>query len=787
MGTNYQKDSLQGIPTSTDINDNLTKIQEALKESLSRVSTGNNLMQTELDMNNNHIYNLPEPTEPDEPVRKRDNEEWVDEVQGYLSLVEADADRAENNANLAVASADAAQQSENAAEAAAAGAQQSEVQADLSAADAQQSEEEARESALNAIDAAEASGPYAIYATRAAANAALASEDIPDGQWIRVLSDETAGGTTWVYRNNSGTFVDGQEQNVAKLITYENGLTAQQAFPAIPVDNVKALCDAWYLRIDGLQLKMRAFFSNNDDGGGDVYYDADRPRSTANGVTIIDPTSIGTLSDTSLGTIYDQQGTGVGTGCFVRLDASILAPSGRAHRLTPVMAGAMADGITDDAVPIQQCAKVLRLLRNTDGSLIAATSSLLDLESRKYKISSEIMLDGVNTESWVNIRGTNALVIGGGKGTNNCFVYEKTRRIEIYGVEFQSFNKAIKFDTNNVAGAIVNIDRCGSHNNSVFIDSTSFTKSRSTVLNVSRCWSDARTDTAIISHCDVLNVTGSSFQHANSGNSIFYVDSRAVFDGCLFVPYPGARVANSRWADLHMSDETRSITFRDCRISGEGGGITAVYVMGQGAGGSRTLNYVTFRGGYVSAGSGGPDNLGGAVILADNGASSFTPNFIGFYGANVVSSWLVKTESGLPVSNPSPVGFRISYDEFIKYTTEAAGLSFLVEDQLKPFVDLSSRAGTHQITSPPSGGSLDTSIAGQIILTLTSATTITDLANGIQGHRIYITNRSISNNITLQDISNGSNMHLGGADLQLAADQTVMLYYLDSTENWWLA
>ena len=69
---------------------------------------------------------------------------------------------------------------------------------------------------------------------------------------------------------------------------------------------------------DGFGVELRAFYSSTDTGGGRFYWDSDRNKASANGGTIIDPNTIGTLSATSLGTFLDVQGTGVGTGCWVR-------------------------------------------------------------------------------------------------------------------------------------------------------------------------------------------------------------------------------------------------------------------------------------------------------------------------------------------------------------------------------------------------------------------------------------------------------------------------------------
>lgn len=126
MGTNYTVEPLSGRLTATDINDNLNKIQDALEATLSRLNSANNLIQVDLDMNNNHIYNLPVATEPNEPVRFQQFQDILADIESDLTDAQAAADAAAASATSAAASASSAQQSEIEAEAAAADAQQSE-------------------------------------------------------------------------------------------------------------------------------------------------------------------------------------------------------------------------------------------------------------------------------------------------------------------------------------------------------------------------------------------------------------------------------------------------------------------------------------------------------------------------------------------------------------------------------------------------------------------------------------------------------------------------------------
>lgn len=89
---------LTAAPT---INNNSTLIEQALENTLSRDGTSPNEMNSDLDMNNHRIYNLPAPVDNSEPVRKQD---ILDIYDNFDALEEAVA--------AAAASAAAAQEAE---------------------------------------------------------------------------------------------------------------------------------------------------------------------------------------------------------------------------------------------------------------------------------------------------------------------------------------------------------------------------------------------------------------------------------------------------------------------------------------------------------------------------------------------------------------------------------------------------------------------------------------------------------------------------------------------------
>lgn len=71
------------------INLNLTRISTALEQTLSRDGTVPNEMNTDLDMNDHRIYNLPEPVGGTEPLRRKDADEILGLVDEFQAVIDA--------------------------------------------------------------------------------------------------------------------------------------------------------------------------------------------------------------------------------------------------------------------------------------------------------------------------------------------------------------------------------------------------------------------------------------------------------------------------------------------------------------------------------------------------------------------------------------------------------------------------------------------------------------------------------------------------------------------------
>ena len=141
----------------------------------------------------------------------------------------------------------------------------------------------------------------------------------------------------------NGDYSGGGSTLRADLASHDAGKGAELV-ARLKADSMFSLVSLPVPTTDGFGVELRAFYSGTDAGGGRFYWDANRNKSSANGGTIIDPTTPGTLSATSLGTFLNVQGTGSGTGCWIRQYNGNVAVT---------WFGAVADEVANDQAAIQ--------------------------------------------------------------------------------------------------------------------------------------------------------------------------------------------------------------------------------------------------------------------------------------------------------------------------------------------------------------------------------------------------------------------------------------------------
>lgn len=91
----------QTVTSLAGINSELTKIQTAIQDTLSRKVDTPNQMESTFDANSNRIINLPEPVSDHEPFRKKDLPIIEATLQPLVNEATAQADRAEQEADTA--------------------------------------------------------------------------------------------------------------------------------------------------------------------------------------------------------------------------------------------------------------------------------------------------------------------------------------------------------------------------------------------------------------------------------------------------------------------------------------------------------------------------------------------------------------------------------------------------------------------------------------------------------------------------------------------------------------
>lgn len=207
--------SIQNDPSAVDtINNNSEIIEDAFDNTLSRDGSTPNQMESNLDMNNNRILNLPRPFNPNEPARLRD-------VGDARSLAE---DAAASAAAAAISASEAEQSSINAATheagagASATAAHASEVAAAASASSASTSAATATTQAGIATTQATNAGNSATAAAGSASSASTSATNAANSA-SSASSSASAASTSATNASNSATAASGSASSAATSAT----------------------------------------------------------------------------------------------------------------------------------------------------------------------------------------------------------------------------------------------------------------------------------------------------------------------------------------------------------------------------------------------------------------------------------------------------------------------------------------------------------------------------------------------------------------------------------------
>lgn len=99
-------------------------------------------------------------------------------------------------------------------------------------------------------------------------------------------------------------------------------------------------------RKEGLRYLVKGYHAGSDVGGGEFYWDGTMPKSSHNGFTVIDPDAV--WDGTAQGLTAFFLSANQGTGCFLLV---------RQEHYSVDQCGALGDGVTNDAVALNQALK----------------------------------------------------------------------------------------------------------------------------------------------------------------------------------------------------------------------------------------------------------------------------------------------------------------------------------------------------------------------------------------------------------------------------------------------
>jgi len=335
--------------------------------------------------------------------------------------------------------------------------------------------------------------------------------------------------------------------------------------------------------------------------------------------------------------------------------------------------GAVGDGVADDTVAIQAAIDAVSYIANTIGSDTITAYPTVYFPFGHYVISSQLNL------TKHNVRSDDAILEG--NGGSIAFAFDSNQHGIVSGIRFQNFTTAIQFDTNNIDGSTFLVEQCTARNCDLFLDTVSYSDSRSTVLRVVQCETDSSVSQFIKAYCDKVHIVDCHVRFDQPNIACMELNSNAKIEGGIYTPYTGVNT-NSRWVDFLDSDRAVSgLAFDNVRFGGEsGGGITLVKNFMPANNNAKSI-IVAFNECTMASALSGEH-----VLLSDDGSNSIAPNIISFKNClrPTSSTLFVKTESGNAiVSTPSNV-FQIFID---KATRTSDGYdSATIESILRPYV-----------------------------------------------------------------------------------------------------
>jgi hypothetical protein len=446
-------------------------------------------------------------------------------------------------------------------------------------------------------------------------------------------------------------------------------------------------------------------------------------------------------------------------------------------------------GVVDVSAKLLLAVKAaVRYARSETGTSFAMQSSVdVDLPAGAiFLLSSQVDVPVANLNYNIKCSGGRATLKGAGVKANKGMVFEALRNLTFQNINFLNFSTATEWDTNNIDTSLIRYIDCEWTDCDLGVDTVSYAASRSTVLvfDRPRCGGVLQ---LVKSFCDMTVINDAHTRNADAAGALIFADSQLIINGGIWTPYVAG--ASARWVDLDNSQSgalgSRSATFNHARFGPESsGGIPIAYswLTGNTDGGTRTtLTHITMNECY--AGSTNVTTPQGLVVLMDNdaGTNTLAPNTISFNGGSLnAANGFVVTENGSPLL--LDIGeFSINIDDAAqtRWGNETVVPSTpIVEAALAKYM---SHWRYENFTNTNTGTiTISVGFRKRIMLNSAAATTVTDLTDALEGHKVTLQFRN--GNTTIQS---GSNFQLeGGVDFVGGTWDTLDLVYDRAGARW---
>jgi hypothetical protein len=512
---------------------------------------------------------------------------------------------------------------------------------------------------------------------------------------------------------------------------------------------INTLSELSFVGSDNDILFVKGYHETGDGGGGIFVYKADEPRSNHNGGTIIDPTKEfpTTWNDTDKQNDWFNT-TNTGSGCWVRQIGEYV---------TPEMFGAKGDGTSDDTKALQQTIDVASTFANK-----------VFLDKGVYLISEDIVLkENVVLESCIKSLGytSNAPIdlikgavirwdINKGKPTNGVLVsnINGDKQIANSGV------LNIVIDANGAENAVVLAgwsEQCVFENVEIIqykeyglkiIPTTKGIPNNETIFKNIRLVGKKNSNGLYLDNVEsclfesfVFDISSTEDNNAEIGINIYNNCNRNTF------------------INTHIENYNKPI--RIGTIGVDNNSNNNIFISGN-------IGYKDYEASIDTIG-----DVSGKIAISVNGNIVYSIHGFRFIGSNYGWDYLLVDTSRDIVINGRKLSSGIDFIQQCNMTFNWINGKYVFKSDTKEVLNNLLITDKEKILNE---NDTTPSIKGyyRVGTNNTTATTITNFTNGVEGQLLEV--RARDGNTTIQDINNGGNFILsGGQDYTMTGGSVI--------------